>query len=155
MKKFAKMSDLVFPGSKWVHDKNTQTVFNSDTGALYFCTKQTVPIDTDIRDINAAARNGISPFSGRKCPLPTISDKDEPHLDGLFESKTPPGLAVSVTLPGESRKVLLRDAREISIFLEELKRLQMTVSELEVPKPIQPVLERVASDPAFLEEAKS
>ena len=68
MKKFAKMSDLIFPGSKWVHDKNTATVYNSDTGSIYFCTDTTVPVSKDIREINAAAQNGISPFSNIKCP---------------------------------------------------------------------------------------
>ena len=60
-------------------------MYNSDTGALYFVTKHTVPADADIREINRAAQNGTSPFSGTESSPTVASDKDASDLEHLFE----------------------------------------------------------------------
>ena len=103
------MSDLIFPGSKWVHDESTQTVVNTDTGQLYFVTKQTIPIDADINAINRSAQNGNDPFSGTVSTKDRASDKYESDLQQMFER--PSGLSLRVTLPGDSRTCLLTEPR--------------------------------------------
>jgi hypothetical protein len=146
--KYAKMSDLIYPGSKWRHCTKTETVYNTDTGQIYFCTKQTVPDDLDMASVNESARNGFDPFSGKvsrpdDVPSPPASDKCDEDLFERLRKSGPHGLGLTVDLGKGSKKVVLTDPEEIAIFLREVERLKLEVSSFDAPEQVKANLKTI------------